>query len=96
MIRPGTLAASALWLVLAIVGARAADEAGLTHLIPSGGQQGKSVEVCFYFATGDTNELLEFDEFSVTVTETATAAHALGVEVSVGVPHASRGVSTAC
>jgi len=45
VIRPGTLAASALWLVLAIVGARAADEAGLTHLIPSGGQQGKSVEV---------------------------------------------------
>ena len=45
VIRPSVLTVAVWALAYAIVGARAADEAGLTHLVPSGGQQGKSVEV---------------------------------------------------
>ena len=45
MIRPTGLTVALLVVAHAVVAARAADEAGLTHLVPSGGQQGKSVEV---------------------------------------------------
>ena len=45
VIRPSALTVAVLVLACAFAVAQAADEAGLTHLIPSGGQQGKSVEV---------------------------------------------------